>query len=385
MNVGHHVSLPTLRENYDAVLFAYGASEDRELEIPGRGLDGLYSAGAFVGWYNGHPKYADLSFNLQTSDTAVIIGQGNVALDVARILLSGPDRLRETDISEQALQQLAESTVKKVHVVGRRGPMQASFTIKEVRELMDLPEVEFRPIDLGLLPAPDVKLPRVQKRMTDLFRKHAARPATTEGGRKNGSLSLDFMSAPFSFVPSQKRDSLGTIASAMFEHTTFSPGENPNDAAARVQKTGQQFSIEASTVFTSIGYKARSLKGTDTLGVVFDKKSGTIPNLGGRVMRDDKYVPGLYCAGWVKRGPTGVIATTMEDGFATAELIAEDWSGKSTGKHGWDALKGEVKLGRATGWQDWLKIDATERARGKAAGKEREKIRSVKEMLEIIR
>ena len=365
------------------MLFAYGASEDRALGIPGEGLDGLYSAGAFVGWYNGHPRYADLSFNLQASDTAIIIGQGNVALDVARILLSGPDRLRETDISERALQQLSKSTIKRVHVVGRRGPMQASFTIKEVRELMNLQEVDFKPIDVGLLPPPNFKLPRVQKRIADLFRQHAAKASRTENKRKNGSLSLDFMCAPVSFVSSPKLDTRGSVASTMFERTTFIPGEDHSKPTARVQKNGQHFRIDASTVFTSIGYSAIPLESMEALGVDFDTKSGTISNLGGRVMRDDKHIPGLYCAGWVKRGPTGVIATTMEDGFATAELIVEDWNGKTSGRDGWEALKSE--LPQATNWQDWLKIDAAELARGKAAGKEREKITSVTEMLKIIR
>ena len=381
MTVGHDVTLLDLRDNYDAVLFAYGASKDRELGIPGEDLDGIYSARAFVGWYNGLPEYVDLSPNLQAGDTAVVIGQGNVALDVARVLLSGADLLKNTDISEQALQQLADSTIKNVRVVGRRGPLQASFTIKEVRELMNLQKANFKPIDLRLLPGSEIKLPRTQKRLADLFKKQAAVFVESETPQKSGLVSLDFMRAPVAFMAEEGTS--GRLASTVFEQTAFREGEKHYDPTAQVLKTEEKLTVNASTVFRSIGYKAEALPGMADLGISFDTKNGTIPNLGGRVLGDDKHIPGLYCAGWVKRGPTGVIATTMEDGFATAELIAEDWGGSSSGRRGWEALKARVP--HATNWQDWLKIDTVERERGKAVGKEREKIIGVADMLNMIR
>ena len=335
-----------------------------------------------MGWYNGLPEYFDLSPNLKAGDTAVVIGQGNVALDVARVLLSGVDRLKNTDISDRALQQLSESTIKEVRVVGRRGPLQASFTIKEVRELTQLPGAKLEPIDESLLPGVDVKLPRAPKRITELFRKYAL-SSTREGkwDGKPGTIGLDFLRAPVAFI--NRQYSNPQVSSVLFNRTTFAEGQDPSSPGARVVNTGHQFDMEASAVFRSIGYKAEPLPGMADLGIKFDTRTGIIPNLAGRVLRGDQHIPGLYCAGWVKRGPTGVIATTMEDGFATAELIAEDWQGGRSIKPGWEALKSRVP--NATDWQDWLKIDAAEKERGRTVGKEREKFKSVQEMLDFVR
>lgn len=384
MSVGADISLPDLRDNYDMILFAYGASKDRELGIPGEHLTGIYSARAFVGWYNGLPEYAGLSPNLRSGETAVIIGQGNVALDVARILLSGVDRpgFRNTDITEQALHELSRSTIKNVRIVGRRGPLQASYTIKEVRELIQLAGAGFEAVDSNLLPGPDTKLPRAQKRITDLFKKHATSTKRDSTAPKwPWTVGFDFLSAPQAFIGS--RDVQNHLSAISFARTAFTEEKTAFDPVARVKNTEQVFSISASTAFRSIGYKAEPLPDMESLGIRFDNKAGTIPNLGGRILNGDKHIPGLYCAGWVKRGPTGVIATTMEDGFATAELIAEDCAGKTSTKHGWDAVKSQ--LPHATNWQDWLKIDAAEREKGKMLGKEREKIQSITEMLNIIR
>ena len=345
-------------------------------------MNGIYSARAFVGWYNGLPEYADLSPNLKTGDTAVVVGQGNVALDVARVLLSGPDRLRNSDITDQALETLSTSTIKNVRIIGRRGPLQASFTIKEVRELMQVPQVEFESIDTTMFPGPEVKLPRAQKRITDLFKKHAAMHSgqKLESSDNLGTMHMDFMLAPESFTSDGNQ--AGNMGGLRLTRTAFGHGQDAFDPAASVTKTHESLSIKASTAFRSIGYKAEPLPGMEELGIVFNETKGTIPNLGGRVLQGDEHLPGLYCAGWVKRGPTGVIATTMEDGFATAELMAQDLHGKGSNKQGWDALKSH--LPHATNWQDWLKIDAVEMERGKASRKEREKIRSITEMLAIV-
>lgn len=182
--MGKDIHLSVLRKHYDAILFAYGASKDRELGIPGESLDGIYSARAFVGWYNGLPEYAHLAPKLDTGRNAVIIGQGNVALDVARILLSPLDYLWRTDITEQALEVLKTSTIERVQIIGRRGPLQASFTIKEIRELMQLPGVGVQPILCHLLPKPEIKLPRAQSRMVQLLSKYSKTPP--ESGKRSG-------------------------------------------------------------------------------------------------------------------------------------------------------------------------------------------------------
>ena len=404
VDVGRDLPLSALIPHYDACLFAYGASKDRRLNIPGEDtVSGIYSARAFVGWYNGHPEYTGLSPNLDAGDTAVVIGQGNVALDVARTLLGDVDRLQNTDMTEHALATLAKSRIKRVHVVGRRGPMQASFTIKEVRELMNLSDVAFTPINASLMPPEPGKLPRMQKRLTQLLLKGSATPSTSA----SKSWSLDFLLSPTSFSGTSSGDP--SLTAVNFAKTAFE-GQNPFDAKTQVRRTDEHTSIPASTAFRSIGYKAEALPGMADLGVPFDSSSGTIPNsAGGRILTDPsiltnpstlpdshpQHLTGMYCTGWVKNGPTGVIASTMEDAFASAESIAEDWerklqdgtgTGSRVAKGGWDALKDEVTARgiRSVSWEDWERIDRAEKERGRELGKEREKFASVEEMLHVI-
>ena len=380
------------------MLFAYGASKDRSLGIPGEdSLKGIYSARAFVGWYNGLPEYEDLDPKLDLGEEAVVIGQGNVALDVARILLSDVDKLKTTDIADKALTTLSKSRVKRVRVVGRRGPMQASFTIKEIRELMTLPSVGFEGIDPSLLPSDPTKLPRAQKRLVQLLSKGSSTPLSSA----MKSWSLDFFLSPLSFNNTRSSDehlsSLGFAQNVLQE-------QNPLDPAARVSATDGRVSMPASLAFRSIGYKSESIPGIKDLGVTFDDRKGILPNdPWGRIITLSPnlgnaaavHIPGMYCAGWVKRGPTGVIASTMDDAFTSAEVIARDWEdktlfldGKVPGsgqmKGGWDALKEEVRTKglREVSWNEWRSIDKAERTRGKQKGKEREKFGSIREMLE---
>ena len=388
-----------MKPHYNAILFAYGASKDRKLDIPGEeDLRGIYSARAFVGWYNGLPEYADLAPDLSMGEEAVIIGQGNVALDVARTLLSDVDRLKSTDITEQALAALSKCRVKRVRVIGRRGPMQASFTIKEVRELMTLPDIGFEPIEKDLLPSEPTKLPRAQKRLTQLLSKGSS----TSIAEAHKSWSLNFLLSPTSFNGSS--DTSAQLSSITCVKNALQ-GLNPSDPASKVTRTDEKQILPASLVFRSIGYKSQAIVGMQENGIAFDDRSGTIPNDPyGRIIANSscpsdsmaQYIPGMYCAGWVKRGPTGVIATTMEDAFATAEAIAHDWEhnvpflsskdGSHLEKGGWTALRAQVEAKgiRRVSWADWQKIDAAEKERGARRGKEREKITSVKEMLKVL-
>ena len=361
-------------------------------------LKGIYSARAFVGWYNGLPEYADLAPELDRGEEAVVIGHGNVALDVTRTLLSGVDRLKDTDITEQALNVLSKSKIKRVRVVGRRGPMQASFTIREVRELMTLPEVRFEPIEASLLPSDSSKLSRVQKRLAKLL----STGSSISVADALKSWSLNFFLSPQSFNSSN--ESLDQLSSITFSKTALQ-GSDQNDPNTKVTTTNSLANISSSIAFRSIGYKSESIPGMAELGVPFDEKIGIIPNdpYGRIVTRSTgtdgltvSHVPGLYCAGWVKRGPTGVIASTMEDAFATAEAIARDWENNApflnkwnplaATNNGWTTLKDELKFKglRSVSWVDWLKIDAREKARGKERGKEREKYRSIWQMLEVL-
>ncbi|OCL08067.1 FAD/NAD(P)-binding domain-containing protein [Glonium stellatum] len=398
VGVGHDIPLASLRPHYDAILFAYGASKDKKLGIPGEDLNGVYSARAFVGWYNGLPEYAGLNPQLDAGEDAVVIGQGNVALDVARILLTSIDTLRKTDITEQALETLARSKVRSVKVVGRRGPLQAAFTIKEVRELMNLPSVSFEPIDSSLFPNEITKLPRVQKRISQVLAKGSA--ASESSATKKWALS--FLLSPKSFKPFSETSI--QLSSIDFEENAFAPDSDPFDRNAKVVPTGRTTNISASLAFRSVGYKSSALPGLTELNVPFDDRMGIIPNDPyGRVINPQSgpgiltagHVPGVYCAGWVKRGPTGVIASTMDDAFTSADIIAKDWeqqvpflnsSDDCNIALGWEGVKKEVarKGLRPVLWADWKRIDEVEKERGKAMGKEREKFTSVDEMLRVL-
>lgn len=397
VRVGTDVGLSQMRPHYDAILFSYGASEDRKLGIPGENAPGVYSAREFVGWYNGLPEFQGLRPNLKAGEQAVVIGQGNVALDVARILLSPIDALAKTDIAEQAIQTLSESRIKSVRIVGRRGPLQVAFTAKEARELMRIPSVAFEPIDRSFYPPEIKKLPRVQKRIGEILLKGS--DATLQG--TDCSWALEFLKAPKAIHSTS--DHLSSIA---FTKQQFAPDADPLDPSARVIPTSEESTIEASLAFRSVGYKSTALPGLSDIGVLFDNKLGIIPNdIYGRIISPllgpghltAGHVHGLYCAGWVKRGPTGVIASTMQDAFTSADVIAHDWQTgapflnsthgeqKSTGL-GWHGVKEHVlrKGVRPLAWADWKKIDEAERERGKGKGKEREKFPSVEEMLKVL-
>ncbi|KAF9693152.1 hypothetical protein EKO04_008742 [Ascochyta lentis] len=399
VRIGHDIELTKLKPHYDAMLFSYGADEDRRLGIPGESLEGVFSARAFVGWYNGLPQFQNLKPNLQSGEHAVVVGQGNVALDVARILLAPLDHLRKTDITEQAIQTLSESKIKHVRVVGRRGPLQVAFTVKEARELMKIPSIAFHDIDRSFYPTEIKKLPRVQKRTAEVLLKGSI--ATPE--EVDRSWTLDFLLAPTSMNAEQGSNHLSSMT---FRKQQFVPNADPLDPSARVQPTQDDVTIPASLAFRSVGYKSTALPGLSELGVPFDSKLGIIPNdVHGRVASPDAgpggltagHIAGLYCAGWVKRGPTGVIASTMQDAFTSADVISHDWENgvpflndtggeEKTTRLGWDGVKEEVKSKgvRPLSWADWKRIDEMERARGKEKGKEREKFASVAEMLQAL-
>lgn len=385
VDVGKDLQLASLKKHYNAILFSYGASKDRRLGISGEKMSGVYSARDFVGWYNGLPEHADLVPDLESTDEAVIIGQGNVALDVARILLTSVNELKKTDITDRALVTLAKSRVNRVRVVGRRGPMQAAFTIREARELLTLDDVSFDKIDPALFPAgPTKSLPRTQRRMVELLTKGSA---VQEGSK---SWSLDFLLSPVRFE--SKANKLSSVLFARNELV----GPDTFDPSTKVVTSGETLSLPTGVAFRSIGYKSEALRGMGHLGIEFDDGRGLIPNDGyGRVVEqalehvDRRPLPGLYCSGWVKRGPAGVIANTMEDAFATAAAIVQDWQGGKPflpGRDGWNGLKSEagVHALRSVGWNDWLKIDTAEKQRGRQRGKEREKFTTVSEMLSVL-
>lgn len=393
--------LKDLLPQYDAILFAYGASRDKQLGIPGEHLKGIYSARAFVGWYNGLPEYADLAPDLSRGEEAVVIGQGNVALDVARMLLSDVERLRETDITEEALDVLGRSRVKRVRVLGRRGPGQAAFTIKEIRELLNLSSKPyFNPISPNLLPSnPDagIPLPRAQKRLLDILWKGSASSPRSDLTVDQKSWSLDFLVSPSQF--SSDDFNATQLATLTCQNNQFSNAAEVLSQDAKIEAIPDDFTtFSAQVAFRSIGYKSEALPGFDDpeVEIPFDNRRGIILNDGiGRVVASEgegRHVPGMYCAGWVKRGPTGVIASTMADAFATADAIASDWHSRSPlhflkgDGAGWENLREEAERRgcRRVSWQDWMRIDGEERRRGREMGKERVKFRSAEDMLAVL-
>ncbi|RAL17780.1 NADPH-adrenodoxin reductase [Aspergillus homomorphus CBS 101889] len=410
IELGASLPLSTLKPHYDAILFAYGAPKDKELGIPGeKESRNVYSAREFVGWYNGLPEHRDLAPDLTAGENAVIVGQGNVALDVARILLSDIDVLRKTDIAEYAVEELLKSKIKRVRVVGRRGPMQAAFTIKELRELLQMPSVAFDPIPKDLFPPEDIMsaLPRAQKRLVQLLVKGSTNDPSTAQKR----WSLDFLLSPESLHTSpESPDRLSHVTFARNQLGASDPYLGSAKVTPQYLPNGERATVDlpSDAFFRSVGYKSLALPGMEDLGVQFDAQRGVIPNDGfGRITsRTDtgnrqelpdgsiiSHLPGLYCAGWAKRGPTGVIATTMTDAFTTADAIAADVKAKtslnapnqSTGL-GWEGVRPEAeKRGlRTTTWEDWQRIDRAERARGQEKGKIRDKFGRVEEMLEVV-
>jgi len=264
---------------------------------------------------------------------------------------------------------------------------------------MKIPSVAFHGIDRSFYPPEIKKLPRVQKRIAEvLFKSSTAKPDEVDR-----SWALDFLRAPSSMNAIEGSNDLSSIT---FRKQEFVPGADPLDPSARVQPIDDEVTVSASLAFRSVGYKSTSLPGLTDLGVPFDSKLGIIPNdVHGRVMSSDAgpgsltagHIAGLYCAGWVKRGPTGVIASTMQDAFTSADVIAHDWEnnvpflnnahGVNKSTHlGWDGVKGEVEARgvRPLSWADWKSIDKAERARGEKKGKEREKFASVEEMLKAL-
>ncbi|NXU69977.1 ADRO protein, partial [Horornis vulcanius] len=360
---------------------SYGAEDNRVLGIPGENLLGVYTARAFVGWYNGLPENRDLKPDL-SCETALILGHGNVALDIARILLSPLQLLRKTDITDSSLAALACSKVKRVWLVGRRGPLQVAFTIKELREMINLPGARavLDPADFTGLESAVKDAPRPRKRLTELMIKTALEKpvemqAATAGTAAPREWGLKFQRSPQEVLPSADGRRARGIRMAL---TCL---EGSGDSAKAIP-TGDVEELECGLVLSSIGYRSLPLDPA----VPFDSQRGIIPNSSGRV----EGVPGLYCSGWVKRGPTGVIITTMNDSFDTAQSVLEDLQRGvldiSPSREGFGLVESILHSRgvRPVSFSDWEKIDAAEVARGKAAGKPREKIVDPEEMLRII-
>jgi ferredoxin--NADP+ reductase len=374
VTVGRDVTVEELLAHYHAVVFSCGAETDRRLGVPGEDLAGSHTATEFVAWYNGHPEYRDRHFDL-SAEVVAIVGQGNVAADVCRILAKSVDELRSTDIAEHALDALAASRVREIHVIGRRGPAQAKFTNKELKELGELANcaAEVDPGALELNPESRAELEAktnfVSTKNVEILRDFASRPR----GGKPRRLILHFLSSP------ARLEGDSRLQQVVLERNRLEGA--PFQQAAR--GTGQTESLACGLLFRSIGYS-----GVPLPGVPFDAKRGVIPTRDGRVVdAADVPIAGLYAAGWIKRGPTGIIGTNRADAVATVKSLLADLSAPARGSR--MGSKGLVALLEARGvrtvrYDDWEAIDAEEIARGAAKGKPREKFTRVDEMLKCL-
>lgn len=374
VTVGQDITVDELRENYHAVVLTNGAETDNKLNIPGSDLPGSYTATEFVGWYNGHPAYRDREFDL-SHEAAVIVGQGNVAADVARILSKTVDELKTTDISEHALETLSKSKIKKIYVVGRRGPAQAKFAAKELREFGELSNcqaiVDRASLQLNTSSQQELedKTNAGSKKVYDMFEKFAEQ----EDADKPRQCHFEFLQSPIEL----RGD--GKVEQIVIERNQLN-GE-PFTQSAR--GTGETFTLDAGLMFRSIGYRGIAMP-----GVPFDEKRGVYPNIDGRITETSgEIVPQLYTAGWIKRGPSGIIGTNRACAVDTVALLLEDVPTLESGdKAGTDALI-EILNSRNVryiSYTDWQKIDQAEIARGESKGKPREKFTRLEEMLAVL-
>lgn len=337
---------------YHAVVYCVGAAADRRLGVPGEDLPGSHSATEFVSWYSAHPDATADSF-VRGVESAVVIGVGNVAVDVARMLARGVAELRPTDMPQAALGVLAESRVREVHMVGRRGPSQARFTTKELRELGSLPDTEVivNPAELALDPAyiDPSGLPAAGRRNVEVMRGWAERPAQHLPRR----IHLRFFLRPVAVT-----DAAGRVGGVRFERTL-------PDGQGGVTGSGQYEDIAGQLVLRSVGYR-----GVPIDGLPFDPGLGTVPHTAGRVLREGAASPGEYVAGWIKRGPTGVIGTNRPCAKETVLSLLDDAPSLVRREVPDDPLTALRAAGlRPVEWPGWLGIERAEAALGTSLGR----------------
>jgi ferredoxin/flavodoxin---NADP+ reductase len=352
VEVGQDLTHADLVRLYDAVVYAVGAQTDRRLGIPGEDLPGSWAATEFVAWYNGHPDYQELSFDLNV-ERAVVIGNGNVALDVARMLALTRGELAPTDATDGAIEAISSSSIREVVMLGRRGPAQAAFTPPELAELGELAgaDVIVDPRDLEGAEPTDTH----SERNLEILREFAAR----EPAGKPKRVVLRFFHSPVAILGDERVDSIEVV-------------RNTLDAEQRAVPTEEHETIPCGLVFRSIGYRGVALA-----GVPFDESRGTIPNEGGRVE------PGVYAAGWIKRGPTGVIGTNKKDATETVEVLLEDLRDAprtDATADDVDALLAEREVPPVV-YAGWLSIDQAEQAAGAKLGRPRVKLCTWDELL----
>lgn len=399
VNVGKDLTLSQLKSHYDSIVLAYGCTgSDNKLEIPGEELPGVISARQFVNWYNGHPDSVNAPKNvpppLEMIENVTIIGNGNVAIDVARVLLADPTlHWAPTDITTAAVDLLKKSAVKRVNIVARRGLLESAFTNKEIRELLSLSKelkVRFVPISNEILDSirPQAKsLGRVDKRKFTMLEKASVENPQNSDDSEGKEWALEFLKSPKQFLPNPNHPEL--LLATVFEENELC--EDKLTKRVYVQPTGKSTTLKNDLVITSIGYKGVELQGFNDVGISFDHKRNKLVHKDGRLLKNTEeqdldhnfgYLKGWYTSGWIKHGPKGVIATTMMESFDTADKVLEDLNNgiHNVPETSEDIL--EVLPVTHVDWSGWQKINDLELEEGKKLGKTRSKLRSAHLMVE---
>jgi ferredoxin--NADP+ reductase len=363
VEIGTHLSAEELRQHYHAVVWSVGAQADRRMGIPGEDLPGSLAATAFVAWYNGHPDYAGLAVDLDV-ERIVVVGNGNVAVDCARMLALTREELSPTDTTDDAMEAIVSSRVQEIVILGRRGPLQAAFTTPELLELGELAGA-----DVMVDPAEaDVEIPddasTVQRRNVEIVKEYAQRPRTG----KPRVVRLRFLASPVEL----RGD--GRVEEMVIARNRLEPGP---DGSLRAVPTGETEVLECGLVLRSVGYR-----GTPLEGVPFDPDRAVIPNEGGRV------APGEYCSGWIKRGPSGIIGTNKKDANETAALILSDAAAgllPTPADPSPDTIEALVaeRQPHLVEYAGWEAIDAHERQRGEPHGRPRVKLSTWDELMAL--
>lgn len=381
VEIGRHITHADLKQHYHAIIYAVGAQSDRKLGVPGEDLLGSDAATEFVGWYNAHPEFRDLTFDLSAESVAVI-GNGNVAMDVARILASTPEELGVTDIADYALEALRSSKVKDIYIIGRRGPAQAAFTNPELKEFGELHDADVivTPEDAAIDPLSAAQMQEkpdaVVVKNTDMLKAYSTRQPAGKSRRVHFNFALS---------PTELIGENGKVTGIKLVKNDLIAGA---DGSIKAKATDQSFTLPVQLVFRSIGYM-----GVPTPGVPFDARAGIIPNDHGRVIdpaQNNAVLPGEYVVGWIKRGPSGVIGTNKPDSIETANMLLADvmqmpdLADTTKTRAAIDALIKEKQPDYVT-FADWQILDRAETDLGTAQGRPRVKFSTIPSMLDAIR
>jgi ferredoxin/flavodoxin---NADP+ reductase len=381
VEVGRDLSAAELADRYHAVVYAYGSATDRHLGIPGEDLPGSHAATEFVAWYNAHPDFAHCDFDL-SCERAVVIGNGNVATDVARMLALTREELEETDTAEHAIDPMADNGIREIVILGRRGPAQAAFTNPEVRELGEMLDA-------------DIVVDPADCELDELSRSYIESDEADMTTRKNVEIFTDFSQRPLEgkrrrIILRFLRSPVEIQGSGRVEKLIVGRNELRRDESGRVRAvdTGEREELECGLVFRSIGYSGVPLE-----GVPFDPDRGTIRNESGRVLDESgEQVPGQYVVGWIKRGPSGVIGTNKKDAQETIDnLLADLDAGRvpepplAADAGSIEELLAERQPDAVVSFPDWEAIDAAEKAKGEPLGRPRVKFCQIDEMVEVAR